>query len=75
MILKCRLSTRTVKEVEVSPSDPLFILLKKLEINDKDTKFTYNRKTHSMASIQTFKEIDLTIGGDFVVFNQAISGI
>lgn len=75
MILKCKLATRTVVEVELSPSDPLYKLLGKLGIDDKDTKFTFNQRTYSMASIQSFQEIGLANGGNIVVFNQAISGI
>ena len=74
MILKCKLATRTVEEVELPPSARLYELLDKLGISDKDTKFTFNQRTYSMASIQTFQEIGLTNGGNIVVFNQAISG-
>ena len=75
MILKCKLATRTVEEVELPASARLYELLDKLVITDKDTKFTFNQRTYSMASIQTFQEIGLTHGGTIVVFNQAISGI
>ena len=74
MILKCKLATRTVEEVELPASARLYELLDKLGITDKDTKFTFNQKTYSMASIQTFQEIGLANGGNIVVFNQAISG-
>ena len=52
----------------------VYELLDKLGITDKDTKFTFNQRTYSMASIQTFQEIGLANGGNIVVFNQAISG-
>jgi hypothetical protein len=74
MILKCKLATRTVEEVELPASARLYELLDKLGITDKDTKFTFNQRTYSMASIQTFQEIGLANGGNIVVFNQAISG-
>ena len=74
MIIICRLGTRKVEEIEVSPSDRLFILLDKLNISDKDTKFTFNKKTYSMNSLQTFQQIGMTSGGNIVVFSQAISG-
>ena len=74
MKIKCKLATRTVEEVELPPSAHLYDLLNALGITDKDTKFTYNQRTYSMASIQTFEEIGMTNGGMIVVFNQAISG-
>lgn len=74
MIIRCKLATRTVEEVELPPSARLYELLDKLGITDKDTKFTYNQRTYSMASIQTFQEIGMTSNANIVVFNQAISG-
>ena len=74
MIIKCKLSTRRIVEVEVSPSDHLYKLLDLLGISDKDTKFTFNQKTYSMDSIQTFQSIGMNYSASIVVFNQAISG-
>lgn len=72
--LRCKLGTRKIEEVYVSPSDPLYRLLDLLDISDKDTKFTFNQKTYSMGSIQTFQSIGITHSANIVVFNQAISG-
>jgi hypothetical protein len=74
MILKCKIAARTVEEVELPASAKLYELLDKLGISNKDAKFTFNHRTYSLASIQTFKEIGLAYGGNIVIFNQAISG-
>ena len=52
--LKCKLGTNNIKVVEVQPEDQLHILLKKLKITDKSTKFLFNGIARSMASIETF---------------------
>lgn len=74
MKLTCKLGTKNIKVVEVQPSDPLYILLKKLNITDKSTKFIFNGQTRSMSSIETFEEIGLTYDTRINVNNQGISG-
>lgn len=63
-----------IKVVEVSPDDPLYILLNKLNITDKETKFFYKGNTYCMNSIQTFQEIGLTHDAKIITINLAISG-
>lgn len=74
MKLTCKLGTNNIRVVEVNPSDPLHILLKKLKISDKGTKFIFNGITRSMSSIETFEEIGLTYDTRITVNNQGISG-
>ena len=74
MKLTFKLGTKNTRVVEVQPSDNLFILLGKLKISDKNTKFIFNGITYSMASIQTFQEIGLTFDTGIAINNQAISG-
>jgi len=68
------MGTKNIKVVEVQPDDYLYILLKKLNISDKNTKFIFNGVTYSMGSIQTFREIGLTRDARIAVNNQAIAG-
>ncbi len=70
----CRFGTNNEKLVSVEKSDPLYVLLTKLKIKDKNTKFLFNEKTFSIASIQTFEEIGLTSNTKINLINQAISG-
>ena len=63
-----------VEVVEVSPYDPLYILLNKLNITDETTKFCFQGKTYDMNSFQTFQEIGLTHDVRAFVINQAICG-
>ena len=74
MRITCKLGTGNIKVVEVSPNDQLNILLTKLNITDKTTKFIFKGMTYSMASIQTFQEIGLTYDARIAVNNQAIAG-
>ena len=41
MKITCKLGTKNIKVVEVSPNDQLNILLTKLNITDKTAKFIY----------------------------------
>jgi hypothetical protein len=68
------MGSRNVKVVDVQLSDPLFVLLTKLNIQDKNTKFIFNGITYSMGSIQTFKEIGLMNDERITINNQAIAG-
>ena len=67
-----KLSKGNIKVVEVSPNDPLCVLLTKLNINDKTTKFIYKGISYSLGSLQTFKEIGLTCDARIFVNNQYI---
>jgi hypothetical protein len=62
------------KEVEVNPDDPFHILMNKLGITDKNTKFLYNGIAYSIGSIQTFREIGLINDSRITFSNQAIAG-
>lgn len=74
MRLTCKLGTKNIKVVEVQPNEALYILLNKLNISDKNTKFIFNGIAYQMASIQTFAEIGLTCDTRIAVNNQAIAG-
>lgn len=74
MKLTCKLGTHNIRVVEVKPSDPLYVLLNKLKLTDKGTKFIFKGITHSMSSIETFQEIGLTYDTRITVNNQGISG-
>ncbi len=74
MKLTCKLGTNNTRVVEVQPYEELHILLKKLNISDKNTKFIFNGITYSMGSIQTFQEIGLTYDARIAINNQAIAG-
>lgn len=74
MRLTCKLGTKNIKVVEVQPHEALYILLNKLSISDKNTKFIFNGITYSMGSIQTFAEIGLTSDSRIAVNNQGIAG-
>ena len=74
MRLTCYLGTEGIKVIEVQPNEALYVLLKKLNISDKNTKFTFKGITYSMASIQTFAEIGLTCDARIAVNRQAIAG-
>ena len=74
MKITCKLGTNRTKVVEVSPNDPLYILLEKLQITDKNTKFIFNGATYSICSIFTFKEIGINSDSRISINNQAISG-
>jgi len=73
MRITCKLGSGNFKVVEVSPDDRLYILIKKLNICDKNTKFLFNGVTYSMGSIQTFREIGIMQDCRIIVYNQAIS--
>ena len=59
--LTCKLGLRNTKVVEVQPDDQIYVLLEKLNITDRKTKFVFNGQPYSMASIQTFEEIGLIL--------------
>ena len=58
MRLICKIGKNNKREVNVKPDDELNILLGKLSV-PKTTKFVFNGVTYSLASIFTFKEINM----------------
>ena len=74
MKITCKLGPNNIRIVEVSPDDHLYVLLNKLNITDKKTKFIFEGMAYNMASIQTFQEIGLTYDTRIFVSNQAIAG-
>ena len=71
--LICKLSTGDIKEVNVDPDEHLYVLLKKLNIVDKNTKFAFKGMTYSLSSILTFREIGLTHDAKIFILNPAIA--
>jgi len=74
MRLTCKLGTKNIRVIEVQITDALYILLGKLNITAKSTKFIFKGMAYSMGSIQTFQEIGLTNDARITVNNQAIAG-
>lgn len=80
MKLYCKFNTSRVKMVEVNLTDPISILLDKLNLKtkvEKQTKFVYKGQTYGVALCLTFEEIGFTPNDDNVrlsLINQAISG-
>ena len=74
VILICKMGSESPKRVEVNISDPIYILLDKLNICDKKAKFVFESQTYSLASCLTFEEIGITKDTLIFIMNQAISG-
>ena len=74
MKLKYKIGARTIKVINVEPSDNLYILFYKLKISDKNIKLVLNGTTYSMISILTFEEIGLNFDARITVNTQAIAG-
>ncbi len=80
MKLYFKFGTSKVKMVEVNLTDKVCTLLKKLNLRttiEKQSKFVFNKQTHSVASCLTFEEIGFKPTDDNVrlsLMNQAISG-
>ena len=77
MRITCKLGRGNIKVVEVSPNDPLYILLDKLNITDKATKIIFNAMTYCVDSVVTFQEIGLTCDDRISLISlqtQAIAG-
>ena len=72
--ITCKIDFRNTKVVDVRVSDPLFVLLNKLNISDKKTKFVFEGKEYRMASILIFEEIGLTSDSRISINNPAIAG-
>ena len=74
MKITCKLGSNNTKVVEVSPDDHLYVLLNKLNITDKTTKFIFKGMAYNMGCIQTFREIGLTCDDRIFIYNTALSG-
>ena len=77
MIIKlyCRIGTGKTKIVEVDTSSPIYVLLEKLKISDKKTKFIFQGQTYCLGISLTFEDIGLVNDNCKLFFNnQKISG-
>ena len=74
MRILCRFPANNTRLVEVEPNDYLKVLLEKLSITDKKTKFIYNGETYSLSQEMTFAEIGMVDNAQVYVNNQGISG-
>ena len=74
MRIFCKMATKNTKSVDVEPNDYLKVLLGKLSITDKKTKFIYNGETYSLSQEMTFAEIGMVDNAQVYVNNQGISG-
>lgn len=75
MKLTCKFGTDNLKKIDVDPKDKIFILIEKLGLQDKKSKFIYEGETYQVASIFTFEEIGLTKDTRLNIINAAIAGI
>ena len=71
--LECKMGTRNNKIVLVDASFPLYILLDKMKISDKNTKFIFDCSTYCINSLLTFEEIGLIKDCIIYINNQGIS--
>ena len=73
MRIHCKMATGNTKLViNVEPSEKLKVLLDRLSIKDKKTKFIYNGELYSVSQDLTFEEIGM-VDNSLVYFNnQAI---
>jgi hypothetical protein len=77
MIIKltCKLDPRNIiKIVSVDTSSPIYVLLDKLKISDKKTKFIFKGVAYCISSIFTFEDIGLIKDCRIFFCNEAISG-
>ena len=72
--LVCKISRNSTEVVEVRPEDPLYVLLDKLNINDKNCKFLFRGVAYPIASILRFEEIGLNSDSHIVILSQALAG-
>ena len=72
--ITCKISTKKTETVEVHISDPLCVLLYKLNITDKNAIFNFRGVTYSIASVLTFQEIDLTDDTEISIISPSIAG-
>ena len=74
MKIQCKLGTNKTITIEVSPNDPLYLLLTKLNLSDTKTKFIFRGETYCLARNLTFMDIGMTSDSIIYINNQAISG-
>lgn len=74
MKIICKLGTNNTKQIEVQPSEQLNVLLSRLNLTDKKTKFMYKGQTYGIFTNLTFQEIEMVDGARIFVNNQGISG-
>lgn len=74
MRIMCKMGTSNTKAVEVQPYEQLNVLLSRLNITDKKTKFMYQGQTYSIYCNLTFQDIDMKDNARIFVNNQGISG-
>lgn len=72
--LTCLMGDLGTKIVYVNRNDKLSVLMDKLELTDKSTKFVFNGQTYAIYQDQTFEDIKLISDTNIFVNNQAISG-
>ena len=74
ILLKVKTGSFDYKIIEVFIDDPLFVLLKKLNISNKNTNFILNGTLYSLSSIQTFDEIGIRKDTEIAIDNYASPG-
>lgn len=74
MRIICKMGTSSTKAVDVQPYEQLNVLLQRLNITDKKTKFMYKGQTYAIYSNHTFQEIEMVDNARIYVNNQGISG-
>jgi hypothetical protein len=74
ILLKVKTGSFDYKIIEVFIDDPLFVLLKKLNISNKNTNFILNGTLYSLSSIQTFDEIGIRKDTEIAIDNCASPG-
>ena len=74
MKITCILGSTNSKQVEVQPYEELNVLMSKLNLTDKKTKFTYKGQTYAIYTNLTFQDIEMVDGAKIFLINQAISG-
>ena len=74
MKITFKLGTTNTKQVEVQPYEELNVLMNRLNLTDKKSKFMYRGQTYGICSTLTFQDIGMVDGARIFVNNQAISG-
>lgn len=73
LLLTCLMGDYGIKIVEVNRNDKLSVLMDKLELTDKNTKFIFKEQAYAIYQDQTFEDIELISDTNLFVNNQ-ISG-
>lgn len=74
MRLTCLMGDFGTKVIEVDENDELNVLMGKLDLTDKNTKFVFKGQTYAIFQSRTFKDIGLISDTNIFINNQAISG-